>query len=154
MQNLMDHKMDFSQQLDINEFRSEINVGSFIITKDQIEKFCEVSGERIIAISGSNSIAAPPTFINSLPIQHFTPKMLQKENYNKLLGGQSIECENHIRDGDEITIKSRGIEIYEKTGRSGHMVFAVFECSYFNQTGSLVSKKQDTFIWKNYAKSL
>ena len=74
----MDLKMEFSQRFDINEFRSEINLGSFKVTKDQIKKFCEVSGEQIFVLQGSNSTAAPPTFINSLPIQHFTPKFLQK----------------------------------------------------------------------------
>ena len=143
--------MKFAEQLDIDEFLSEKNVGSFKVTREQINNFCDLSGEAIISISETNSIAAPATFINALPIKHFTPKIL-KEKYNRLLGGQSIECKTHILAGDEITIKSRGIEIYEKTGRSGHMIFAVFESNYFNQNGALVSKKQDTFIWKKYGK--
>ena len=143
--------MKFAEQLDINEFLSEKNVGSFKVTREQINNFCDLSGEAIISISETNSIAAPATFINTLPIKHFTPQILKEKN-NRLLGGQSIECKTHILAGDEITIKSRGIEIYEKTGRSGHMIFAVFESNYFNQNGSLVSKKQDTFIWKKYGK--
>ena len=143
--------MKFAEQLDIDEFLSEKNVGSFKVTREQINNFCDLSGEAIISISESNSIAAPATFINTLPIKHFTPQIL-KEKYNRLLGGQSIESKTHILAGDEITIKSRGIEIYEKTGRSGHMIFAVFESNYFNQNGALVSKKQDTFIWKKYGK--
>ena len=143
--------MKFAEQLDIDEFLSEKNVGSFKVTREQINNFCDLSGEAIISISETNSIAAPATFINTLPIKHFTPQIL-KEKYNRLLGGQSIECNTHILAGDEITIKSRGIEIYEKTGRSGHMIFAVFESNYFNQNGALVSKKQDTFIWKKYGK--
>ena len=143
--------MKFAEQLDIDEFLSEKNVGSFKVTREQIINFSDLSGEAIISISESNSIAAPATFINTLPIKHFTPQIL-KEKYNRLLGGQSIESKTHILAGDEITIKSRGIEIYEKTGRSGHMIFAVFESNYFNQNGALVSKKQDTFIWKKYGK--
>lgn len=143
--------MEFAEQLEINEFLSEKNIGSFKVTREQINNFCDLSGESIISIPETNSIAAPTTFINTFPIKHFTPQIL-KENYNRLLGGQSIECKTHILAGDEITIKSRGIEIYEKTGRSGHMIFAVFESNYFNQSASLVSKKKDTFIWKKYGK--
>ena len=43
--------MKFAEQLDIDEFLSEKNVGSFKVTREQINNFCDLSGEAIISIS-------------------------------------------------------------------------------------------------------
>ena len=44
-----------------------------------------------------------------------------------------------IRPGDTITMKARITDVYEKTGRTGKMVFIVRETTYENQKGEKVA---------------
>lgn len=53
--------------------------------------------------------------------------------------GKCVIAQAPIRLGDRLTAKSRIHDIYEKTGRSGHMTFIVHRMEFSNQDGELVS---------------
>jgi acyl dehydratase len=44
-----------------------------------------------------------------------------------------------MRPGDTITLKARITDVYEKTGRTGKMVFIIRETTYENQKGEKVA---------------
>lgn len=50
-------------------------------------------------------------------------------------GGTDIEFFVPIRVGDTLTARSRIVDIYEKQGRSGPLIFVVRETTYTNQHG-------------------
>jgi acyl dehydratase len=55
-----------------------------------------------------------------------------------LHGSDESEIYQLARPGDRITARSRLTDMYERQGRSGHLVMAVTETSYFNQDGELL----------------
>ena len=63
-----------------------------------------------------------------------------------MAGGNEVEFFKPIRVGDRITRVSKIAEIYEKEGRSGTLVFTVYEHRYSNQDGDLVAVERMTGI--------
>jgi acyl dehydratase len=61
-------------------------------------------------------------------------------------GGEEIEFYKPIRVGDQITVRCRLVDMYEKGGKSGKLLFVVSEHSYTNQKGELLAKQRLTFI--------
>jgi len=53
--------------------------------------------------------------------------------------GKCVVWHAPIRPGDTLIAKSQIADIYEKTGRSGHMLFIVHRMEFFNQQDELVS---------------
>lgn len=54
-------------------------------------------------------------------------------------GGKCVHVLEPIRPGDRLTAKSSIADVYEKTGRSGTMIFIVHRMSFFNQDGRQVA---------------
>jgi acyl dehydratase len=55
-----------------------------------------------------------------------------------LHGSDEAEIYQLARPGDTITSRSKLVDMYERQGRSGRLVMAVTETSYFNQDGDLL----------------
>ena len=60
--------------------------------------------------------------------------------------GKDVEFVAPIRPGDKITLSSHVKEIYEKTGRSGSMVFVVVRSTVRNQNGEVVAHIDHRFM--------
>ena len=60
--------------------------------------------------------------------------------------GKDVEFVAPIRPGDKITLSSHVKEIYEKTGRSGSMVFVVVRSTVQNQKGEVVAHIDHRFM--------
>jgi acyl dehydratase len=54
-------------------------------------------------------------------------------------GGKCVNVHEPIRPGDRLTAKSSIADIYEKTGRSGAMIFIVHRMTFQNQEGRTVA---------------
>jgi acyl dehydratase len=63
-----------------------------------------------------------------------------------LNGGNEVELYQLPKLGDHLTARSKYVDIYEKTGRSGIMVFIVIETRYTNQDGALLMISRVTLI--------
>lgn len=61
-------------------------------------------------------------------------------------GGTEIEFFVPIRVGDTITGRCKIIDIYQKEGRTGPLIFVVRECRYTNQKGELVLVEKGSSI--------
>ena len=53
-------------------------------------------------------------------------------------GGTEIEFFAPVRAGDTLTGRSKILDIYQKEGRTGPLIFVVRESRYTNQKGELV----------------
>lgn len=85
-------------------------------------------------------LIAPPTFAVSLRGKHFMPREMPRNiGRNGFDAGKDIEIGAPVRPGDVLTASSTVHDIYEKTGRSGTMVFIVFRTTVSNQRGETVS---------------
>ncbi|HLK87694.1 MAG TPA: MaoC family dehydratase N-terminal domain-containing protein [Candidatus Binataceae bacterium] len=106
------------------------------VTRAMIEAFCAAVGETNPLFTAAASAAdepdralvAPPSFAaifgDGENIFSHYPE-LNEFNSRRLLAGIDAEYLAPIRAGDSITIVSRLQAVYEKTGRSGPMIFVV-----------------------------
>jgi acyl dehydratase len=65
-----------------------------------------------------------------------------------MAGETSIELGDPIVAGDVITVEKRLLDLYEKEGRSGPLVFVQMEFTFHNQHGRLVAREQFTRIYR------
>ena len=88
---------------------------------------------------------APPSFAaifgDGENIFHHYPEF----DTRRLLAGIDVEFLTPIRAGDSITTISRIKEIYEKTGRSGPMVFVVISSTLRKQNGEIAARVEYRF---------
>jgi acyl dehydratase len=59
--------------------------------------------------------------------------------------GQRVQPRAPIVAGDSLTASSHLKDVYAKTGRSGTMVFIVWETTLRNQKGEVVADVQESF---------
>jgi len=89
---------------------------------------------------------APPTFLVALaPV---SLHLADAEEYGQgwLNGGNRFEHFAPVMIGDQVTSKGRVVDVYDKAGSSGNMLFIIFETDYTNQRGELVARVRGTAI--------
>lgn len=90
-------------------------------------------------------IIAPPTFLRSLRAQH--PEQLRDLPQDRLLdGGSEWEYFHPVRPGDQITGVTSIVDISDRAGRLGQMLFIITETRYTNQFDELVATQKSTSI--------
>ncbi|MFN0089819.1 MAG: MaoC family dehydratase N-terminal domain-containing protein [Acidimicrobiales bacterium] len=84
---------------------------------------------------------AHPAFPAQFGPRHMLPKNFPAIGNTKrgMDGGKAIELHRPIRAGDVLTAASELADVYEKTGRSGTMIFIVHRMSFTNQAGEPVA---------------
>lgn len=95
--------------------------------------------------AGYRGIVAPPTLVRSLipgPERVAFPEPFQRI----LDGGSQYAFDEPLIAGDRITVVSRLVELLEKQGRLGPMLFKVREIRYENQFGRLAATQRTTTI--------
>ncbi len=70
------------------------------------------------------------------------------ETTRAMAGETKLEMGVPIVAGDTITLEKRIVDIYEKSGRSGDLVFVVQEFRFTNQDGALVMTEEFTRIYR------
>jgi len=65
-----------------------------------------------------------------------------------MAGETSVELGDPIVAGDVITVEKRVLDLYEKEGRSGPLVFVQMEFTFHNQHGRLVARELFTRIYR------
>ncbi|HDY81539.1 MAG TPA: MaoC family dehydratase [Halieaceae bacterium] len=101
--------------------------------------------------AGYRTLPAPPTFAMVLDMD--TPELmpllgLLKMDIGRILhGSQEFEYFQPIYAGDQITVTSKVVDIFDKKG--GALDFVVTENSYTNQDGDLVAKSTSTLVHRN-----
>lgn len=124
------------------------------VTKEEIVEFAKSVGETnplyvdeaYAKTTAHGGLIAPPTFCVVFRSQARLPDL--KLNYGKrgVDGGKECRFYQPIRPGDTITGVDRIAEVYEKTGRSGSMIFIVRESELRNQHGETVAVVRQSLI--------
>jgi acyl dehydratase len=133
----------------------EVETGRFEVTKDHILSFCEALDDTNplftddeAAKSGPyGSVVAPPAFYTSIRTGGGLDPKLRYGNL-QLNAGQHWEYRAPVRPGDVITATSKVHDIYEKTGRTGRMVFLVRRTTYTNQDGETVAISDGSIVYR------
>ena len=102
--------------------------------------------EEVARNSSYDGIVAPPTFLR---LFRPSPANLEFPNpYSSVLdGGSRWEYFEPVRPGDRITVTVRLLDLYEREGSLGNMLFALRENRFVNQSNVLVAVDHDTEIY-------
>ena len=123
------------------------------VEKGAIRRFAEAIGdpnplwndEADAGRSRYGGLIAPPTFLRSAGITR-PPLPFEIPYERRLDGGSEWEYFEPLRVGDHITIVARIVDVSERTGKIGTMLFTVAEVTYTNQFDQLVAIQRNTGI--------
>ena len=141
------------------EMRDALGVESRPVTceveKGAIRRYADAIGdpnpiyrdEEAARNSRYGGIIAPPTFLRSMeadpgqdPFESVYPEVLD--------GGSEWEYPGPpVRAGDRITVTVKSLDLQERTGKLGPMLFVVREYRYVNQHGELAAVQRSTYIY-------
>lgn len=138
----------------------EHHIGTFEVTTEMILDFATASGETSpwytdeekARESEYGGLIAPPTLCNIFINGISRPDIKLEFGDLGLFAGQAIESLAPIRPGDTLVANTKLKEVYAKTGRSGKMVFAVWESEFVNQHGETVALVRESFVRRNRSK--
>ena len=143
--------------LELNYDRSlherEHEAGPFEITAEMIQAVNASLGENGPAFtsdegakdSGFRGVIAPPTLCSIFVREVQLPDVGIDFGKTQMHAGQRVQPIAPIYAGDRVTASSRLKDVYAKTGRSGTMVFIVWETTFRNQDGQVVAEVQESF---------
>jgi acyl dehydratase len=142
--------IEFDQTLIGREFRAASAVE---VSAEMIANFCYAIGApppvpaRLdgAAQESTAGLIAPPSFAGVFRLAELTFEKLPHSS-RRLAAGMEVEFVAPIRVGDRITMVSRIKEVYEKTGRTGSMVFMVIGSTLSNQDGDVVAQIDHRFM--------
>ncbi|MDH4144217.1 MAG: MaoC family dehydratase N-terminal domain-containing protein [Acidimicrobiia bacterium] len=83
---------------------------------------------------------AHPGYVSHFTAGRWTPKGFPElGNGRGVDGGKAVEIFGPIRPGDVLTASTEIADVYDKTGRSGTMIFVVNRMTFRNQHGDKVA---------------
>ena len=95
--------------------------------------------------TGYRGLVAPPTLCTVLVHRVSLPSINLKFGKMQVHAGQRVQPRTPVVAGDQLTASSHLKDVYAKTGRSGTMVFIVWETTFRNQHGEVVADVQESF---------
>jgi len=124
------------------------------VSPEMVANFCSAIGESNPLHTDADAakkgpyggLTAPPSFaVTFRNGQHFFQHVPRygKQGFD---AGKDVEFVSPIRPGDAITLSSHVKEIYEKTGRSGSMVFVIVRTTLTNQKSEVVAHIDHRFM--------
>jgi len=113
-------------------------------------------------VAGHSDVIAPPYFPYTIRMQSANLRdradlepdgsssedVPPVETTRAMAGETKIEMGVPIVAGDTITLEKRITDLYEKSGRSGDLVFVVQEFRFTNQRGDLAMREEFTRIYR------
>ncbi|MCA9850560.1 MAG: MaoC family dehydratase N-terminal domain-containing protein, partial [Dehalococcoidia bacterium] len=132
----------------------EVPVGKLEVTAESIRQYCEAleetnplyTDEKFAREEGPyGSLIAPPGILQTARLGGPPDAKVQFGN-TTFMAGSRQEFRFPIRPGDTIEAFAQVKEVYEKTGRSGRMVFVVHRTRYMNQHGEDVAVTERSMV--------
>ena len=131
----------------------------FVITveRGRIKEFARAIGDdnpaylddRLGQASEWGDIIAPPTFMTTFRDGADSATFLRElgTDISRVLHGeQEFEIQRPIRPGETFVCRSRVVDVYEKTGRSGPMAFVARETAVTDKTNEIVATIRHTTV--------
>jgi acyl dehydratase len=121
------------------------------VTAEELISFASALGDtQPCYVKPGPDLIAHPTYCVRFKGQKFFPDTLPESLRFRMSfdAGKDITLGTPIRPGDVITVVSTLHEVYEKTGRTGSMVFVVVRFTMENQRGETVAIVDNRFMYK------
>ncbi|MEM8923217.1 MAG: MaoC family dehydratase N-terminal domain-containing protein [Actinomycetota bacterium] len=113
----------------------------FAITRDDMLGWAEACGEtdpRFVD-PDHDDFQAHPAFTTHLVTGRILPEGFPRIKGRSIDGGKAVHVTGPVREGDTLVGEATIDDVYDKTGRSGRMVFVVQRMSFTNQRGEHVA---------------
>ncbi len=119
----------------------EFDTARFEITEQQMLDFALSCGETDPRFTdpADEDFQAPITFTSRFSGRRILPDDFPKLSRRGFDAGKRLQWIAPVRAGDTLIGTSTIHDIYEKTGRSGSMIFIVHRMEFRNQNGAVVS---------------
>jgi acyl dehydratase len=130
--------------------------GTLAVTRGRLRDFARATGQTDPAYldvdaaraAGHPDVPAPPTFVFSAEFEGTDPFAflvdLGVDLRTVLHGEQEFRYHAMVYAGDELTVRGRIVDIYERKG--GALEFIVRESAVINQHGDLIAEMRSTTI--------
>jgi acyl dehydratase len=121
------------------------------VTAEELVGFARALGEtHPCYLEPGPGLIGHPTYCVRFKGQKFFPDTLPETLRFRMSfdAGKDIELGEPIRPGDAVTVSSTLHEVYEKTGRTGSMVFVVVRFTMTNQREQVVAVVDNRFMYK------
>ncbi|HXJ34530.1 MAG TPA: MaoC family dehydratase N-terminal domain-containing protein [Candidatus Eisenbacteria bacterium] len=121
------------------------------VTAEELVSFARALGETDPRYTQAGpELVAHPTYCVRFKGQKFFPDTLPEKLRFRMSfdAGKDIRLGTPIRPGDRITVSSTLHEVYEKTGRTGSMVFVVVRFTMMNRRSETVAVVDNRFMYK------
>jgi hypothetical protein len=119
------------------------------VTAEELIDFARALGDTQPASTQPGpGLVGHPTYCVRYKGNQFYPESIPK-TINVRTGfdaGKDIELGVRVRPGDTVEVRSTLHEVYEKTGRSGSMVFVVIRFTMTNQRGEMLAVIDNRFM--------
>ena len=149
------HDADTPLDYDKSIIGLEVALGQIELTREMVRRYCDAVGEtnplytddEAAAASLHGAVLVPPALITTV---------LQGRGYDLKIGfgnasfmaGTRLDWHAPVKAGDTIGATSAVHEVYEKTGRSGRMVFVVDRTRYVNQDGDEIGSMDTSHVYR------
>jgi acyl dehydratase len=135
-------------EFDRSWFDRELEGGTFHVKRDMILDYARAIEDKSVlaAAEKDEPLVAPPLFCSILTGGDRLPDLRLKWGKRQFHAGQGYTSFAPVREGDTLKATSKLLDVYEKTGRSGRMVFMVFELTYTNQDGEKVAAIRQSMV--------
>ncbi len=120
-----------------------IELDTVVFDAHMIDSYLAAVGEKDLPADDQGPYAPP---LMGIAFVGGVPDIQLEWGSKGFMAGQVFYPLAPIRVGDEITTTSVLRDVYPKTGRSGHMVFIVWDAELRNQHGALVARCRRSFV--------
>lgn len=143
-----------SDEQDVSAIRAdwaghEFESAEFQIEQDSVIAWAEACGEtdpRFLDPANPD-FQAHPNFTACLTTKKMLPDDFPRIGSGfGIDGGKTVEAHAPVRPGDVLTGRASIHDVYDKTGRSGTMVFIIQRMDFSNQEGTAVSTVDSKMI--------
>jgi len=119
----------------------EFDTAEFEVTEQQMLDFAISCGETEARFTDPSheDFRAPTTFTAKFSGRRMLPEEFPQLSRRGFDAGKCVEALAPVRAGDRLTGTSTIHDIFEKTGRSGTMIFIVHRMEFRNQSDEVVS---------------
>ena len=113
----------------------------FVMDAESMVAFAEACGETLpkFVDPTEDDFQAPPSYLTRFHGRRALPDDFPMEVIRSFDGGKCVEPKLPVRAGQTLVSRSHIHDIFEKTGRSGGMMFVVHRMEFFDEDDQLVS---------------
>ena len=139
--------------VDIEELKAEFlnlefDTKEFTLDADKVVTVAKMSGETLPEFTDPEhpDFQVPPAFLASLAAGRHLPIKFPKLGGIPMDGGKAVTTIHPVRVGAPLTGRTHLHDIYDKTGRSGRMIFLVSRMQIFDASGTHVATSDSRMV--------